>query len=98
MAEKQDQNHWQGYFDWQVQTIMLARDVVDPIARGDDAAVDQRREEVKQAVGRFTMSVVPDAYRNDPTLQWPPSVIMEITKATLYEAARLAGMLAPPPD
>ncbi|BAM04557.1 hypothetical protein [Phycisphaera mikurensis] len=95
-ASEQD-NPLQGYFDWQVNTIMLARDVREPLRGGDEAAHRRRRGEVEEAVRRFTLSVVPEAYRNDPTLQWPPSVMIEITRATLYEAARLAGMLAEPP-
>ena len=91
------ENPLQGYFDWQVNTIMLARDVTEPLKGGDDAGHRRRRREVEEAVRAFTLSVVPEAYRNDPTLNWPPSVMIEITKATLYEAARLAGMLAPPP-
>ena len=90
-------NPLQGYFDWQVNTIMLARDVTEPLRGGDEAAHRRRRTEVEEAVKQFTLAVVPEAYRNDPSLDWPPSVMIEITRATLYEAARLAGMLAEPP-
>ena len=96
-AEEAD-NPLQGYYDWQVNTIMLARDVTDPIRGGDEAAHRARRAEVEDAVRQFTLQVVPEAYRNDPTLNWPPEVMMEITRATLYEAARVAGMLASPPS
>lgn len=91
-------NPLQGYFDWQVNTIMLARDIGQPLKGGDDAAHRRRRGEVEEAVRKFTLSVVPEAYQNDPTLAWPPEVMMQITRATLYEAARLAGMLADPPQ
>jgi hypothetical protein len=83
----------QGYFDWQVNTLMLARDLTDPIEPGDDSAHQQRRAETEDHVRRLSLAVIPAVYQNDPELPWPPAVMMAITRATIAEAAKLAGLM-----
>ncbi len=85
-------NPLQGYFDWQVNTLMLAYDLAEPIERGNEEAHRNRRADVEDEVRRFTLAVIPDVYRNDPSLPWPPSVMMDITRATLLRAAQVAGL------
>jgi hypothetical protein len=83
----------QGYYDWQVNTLMLAYDLQSPLVGGDDQAHMQRRMGIEQEVRELTLAVVPDVYKNDPELDWPPAVMMDITRATLYRAAQIAGVV-----
>ncbi|MEM8783761.1 MAG: hypothetical protein AAGE65_13025 [Planctomycetota bacterium] len=85
-------NPLQGYFDWQVNTLMLAYDLAEPITGPDESAHRTRRASVEDEVRRFSLAVVPEVYRNDPSLDWPPDVMMDITRATLLRAAQVAGL------
>ena len=76
-----DQNPLQPYFDWQVTTIMLARDLVDPLG-DDDQAAEQRRREVELEVSELVLKMIPDVYKNDPELAWPPEMLRNITRLT----------------
>ena len=87
-----DDNPLQGYFDWQVTTLMLARDLADPIPGDDDQAHHDRRHEVEDQVRVLTLGVVPEQFKHDASLAWPPEVMMQITRATLKEAAKIAGL------
>ena len=82
----------QGYFDWQVTTLMLAYDLNDPVDPRDSRAGEERRRSVEQEVRSVTLAVVPDLYRNDPSLDWPPDLMMAITRTTLKRAADIAGL------
>ena len=96
MAEQnneQDGNPLQGYFDWQVTTLMLARDLVDPLPRDDEAAHHQRTDEIEQEVRTLTLGVLPEQFKHDATLAWPPELMMTITRETLKHAARIAGLV-----
>lgn len=86
-------NPLQGYYDWQVNTLMLAYDLHDPLRSGDEEAHRKRRAGVEDEVRRLTLAVVPDVYKNDATLDWPPDVMMDITRATLLRSAQLAGVV-----
>ncbi|MEM9345694.1 MAG: hypothetical protein AAGB26_03650 [Planctomycetota bacterium] len=94
MAEQnqEEQNPLQGYFDWQVTTLMLAHDLSDPIASGSDEAHQQRRQQVEEEVRTLTLGVLPEQFKHDATLAWPPELMMAITRETLKYAARLAGL------
>ena len=94
MSETTDAaNPMQGYFDWQVNTLMLAYDLGSPV-RGDDAeGAERRRRSVEDEVRTLTLAMVPDVYKEDPTLGWPPPVMMDITRATLLRAAEVAGIV-----
>jgi hypothetical protein len=80
--EDQEDNPLQGYFDWQVTTLLLAYDLTDPLPSDDAKAIEQRRTNAEQEVRDFTLAVVPEKYLNDPSLDWPPEVMMAITRAT----------------
>ena len=82
----------QGYYDWQVTTLMLAYDLNDPIDAADPDAGEQRRRSIEEEVRAMTLSVVPDIYKNDPNLDWPPELMMSITRVTLKRAAEVAGL------
>jgi len=85
-------NPLQGYFEWQVTTLLLARDLAEPVGRGDAEAIEARRRAAEAEVSELTLAVVPDVYKNDPSLDWPPEVMMAITRATLKRAAELAQL------
>jgi len=83
----------QGYYDWQVTTLMLAHDLNDPINAGDTEQSETRRRALEDEVRQITLAVVPDLYKQDPSLDWPPELMMAITKTTLEHAARIVGLL-----
>ena len=87
-----DENPLQGYFDWQVTTLMLAHDLVDPIPARNDDAHHARRHEVEDEVRALTLGVLPEKYKHDATLPWPPDLMMSITRETLLTASRIAGL------
>lgn len=76
-----DDNPLKPYFDWQVTTIMLAHDLVDPI-EDDQAVAERRRLEIERQVSEMVLAMVPDVYKNDPELQWPPDMLRNITRRT----------------
>jgi len=89
--EDQEDNPLQGYFDWQVTTLLLAYDLVDPIPGDSPQAIEQRRTRTEQEVREFTLAVVPKMYLNDPNLDWPPEVMMAITRATFDRLNQITG-------
>lgn len=91
-----EQSPLQGYFDWQVTTLMLAYDLSNPIDRGDAQGVMQRRGHVEREVSDLTLALIPDLYKNDSSLEWPPALMMEITRTTLAKAAEIAGIVSAP--
>lgn len=96
MAHDHDHDHedspLQGYFDWQVNTLMLAYDLKNPLDRGDERSVQRRRHDVEAEVSRLSLAEIPEIYRNDPALPWPPSVMMALTRATLKRACEIANL------
>lgn len=89
--DDQADNPLQGYFDWQVTTLLLAYDLVDPIPGDSPEAIETRRTQTEQEVREFTLAVVPDMYLNDPNLDWPPEVMMAITRATFDRVNQITG-------
>ncbi|MEM6257403.1 MAG: hypothetical protein AAGI37_03710 [Planctomycetota bacterium] len=89
----EEENPLQGYFDWQVTTLMLARDLSDPMPSGSDEAHQQRRHQVEEEVRTLTLGVLPEQFKHDATLAWPPELMMTITRETLKHAAKRAGLI-----
>lgn len=89
--QNQADNPLQGYFDWQVTTLLLAYDLMDPIPADAPEQIENRRTETEQEVRDFTLAVVPEAYLNDPNLDWPPEVMMAITRATFDRLNQITG-------
>ena len=87
-----EDNPLQGYFDWQVTTLMLARDLAEPIG-GDEEAHHQRRHEVEDEVRLLTLGILPEEFKHDASLQWSPELMMQITRVTLKQAAKIAGLV-----
>lgn len=90
--EHEEDNPLQGYFDWQVTTLMLARDLSDPIDGEDEDAHHQRRHQVEDEVRTLTLGILPEQYKHDATLAWPPELMMAITRETLKAASKIAGL------
>lgn len=80
------------YFDWQVSTLLLAYDVVEPLERGDDARLTERQKAVDLEVHELAMKTIPAAYRKNPGLEFPPAVVMLLTRATLTRAMEIIGL------
>ena len=92
MEQDEAQNPLQGYFDWQVTTLMLAKDLAQPLTRGNDAEHQARRAETEDEVREFTLAIIPREYLEQPGREWPPDLMMRITRATLERAATTAGI------
>jgi hypothetical protein len=82
----------QGYYDWQVTTLMLAYDLNDPIDPTEPGAGENRRRTIEEEVRVLTLALVPELLKNDPELDWPPELMMAITRSTLKRAADVAGL------
>jgi hypothetical protein len=81
------------YFDWQVSTLMLAYDVIDPIARIDSARQTERQQQVEREIYELAQATIPPAYRQNPEMDFPPAVVMLLTRATLKRAAMIVGIV-----
>ena len=82
-----------GYWDWQVSTLMLAHDTVDPIGRDDLAAQQKRQEAVEREVRDVALSVIPPDYQSDEAKELTPEIVIRMTRATLKRAAEIVGLL-----
>ncbi len=91
--EAHENNPLQGYFDWQVNTLMLAYDLADPLPGGDDDAHRQRRTRVEEEVRRFSLDAIPQRYKDDPQLDWPPEVMMALTRTTFVRVRQITESL-----
>ena len=81
------------YYDWQVSTLMLAYDAVEPLGRADDAGLQAREEGVQRELQRMVQDVLPEDYRQNPERDFPPGVVVLLTTATLRRAAQIVGLL-----
>lgn len=90
--DHEEENPLQGYFDWQVTTLMLAHDLVDPISGADEQTHHERRHKVEDEVRVLTLGLLPEEYKHDATLDWPAELMMSITRETLRRAALIAGV------
>lgn len=95
MPHEHDHNHddnpLQGYFDWQVTTLLLAYDLVDPIPGDAAKAIEERRTRTEQEVRELSLAVIPEKYKSDPSLDWPPDVMMAITRATFKRVTEITA-------
>ena len=91
MAEQDQSQDTHGYYDWQMNTLLLAYDVVDPMPRGNEAAMNERREKVEHELREMALRILPDAYHTDPTLDVTPELMMAFTKETLARANEIAN-------
>ena len=81
------------YYDWQVSTLMLAYDAIEPLHRTDDAGLEAREKKVQLELQAMVQSVLPEDYRLNPERDFPPGVVVLLTTATLRRAAEIVGVL-----
>ena len=81
------------YYDWQVSTLMLAYDVIDPIHREDLESQQTRHESVEHEVREIALRVIPPDYQQDQSKELSPEVVMQMTRATLQRASQIVGLL-----
>lgn len=79
------------YYDWQVSTLMLAYDVVEPLARDDSAALADREQNVRVELRDMVHSVLPRDYLQNPQSEFPPEIVAALTRATLARAMAIVG-------
>ncbi len=84
-------NPLQGYFDWQVTTLMLAYDLHDPIDRAQEDEAVRRRQRVEREVRDLSLAQVPREYLEDNDREWTPDVMRAITRATLRRAGEIVN-------
>jgi hypothetical protein len=80
------------YYDWQVSTLMLAYDAIEPLARDDEARLARRQQQVEEELHRMVHAVLPEDYRRDPQREFPPEVVVMLTRATLRRAGQILGL------
>lgn len=81
------------YYEWQISTLMLAYDAVDPIPRNEEKRIATRQMEVEEEVHRLAHSVIPQAYRENPQLDFPAPIVVLLTHATVKRAAEILGFI-----
>jgi hypothetical protein len=82
-----------GYFEWQVNTLMLAYDVVEPLARSDLKAQHERQQKVEHEVRDIALSIIPPDFREQEGRELTPEIVMRMTQATLRRAGQIVGLL-----
>ena len=92
MPAETSQNKTHIYFEWQCATLMYAHDVVEPLHRLDEDAIARRRQQVEEEVYKLFVATVPQALRDDPSADFPATVVMDLTRATLRRACEIAGV------
>jgi len=79
------------YYDWQVSTLMLAYDAVEPLARDDVPALAQREEHVQRELYELVHDTLPREYLDNPQSDFPPGIVTLLTRATLRRALEICG-------
>lgn len=81
------------YFDWQVSTLMLAYDVAEPLSRDDDKALGEREQAVHRELFALARAILPKEYLENPQTDFPPEIVVLLTRATVARAAQILGMV-----
>jgi hypothetical protein len=81
------------YYDWQVSTLLLAYDAAEPLARSDDARLAKRQQDVELELHTLAHEILPKEYLENPQQDFPPQVVIAMTRATLQRAAAIVGLL-----
>ena len=81
------------YYDWQVSTLLLAYDAVDPLRRDDTAGLTQRQQAVERELHDIAHAILPRDYLENPQTDFPPEIVVQMTRATLERAAVIVGLL-----
>lgn len=91
MADAQSEGT-HSYYDWQISTLMLAYDAVEPLPRDDNERIAKREEQVQREVRDLAMAVIPPDFQRDASREFPPEVIVQMTRATLKRASEIVGL------
>jgi hypothetical protein len=83
------------YYDWQVSTLLLAYDAVDPLRRDDVESLAKRQQAVELELHHLAHAILPPTYLENPQTDFPAEVVMQMTRATLRRAAIIVGLLPP---
>lgn len=81
------------YYDWQVSTLLLAYDAVEPLSRNDDDALARRQQSVERELYELVQAALPKSYLDNPQTEFPPEMVILLTKATLQRAATIVGLV-----
>lgn len=81
------------YFDWQLSTLMLAYDTVEPLDREDVESQAKREEGIRRELYDLAHAVLPEEFLKNPTNDFPPEIVMLLTRATVARAAQIMGMV-----
>jgi hypothetical protein len=84
------------YFDWQVSTLMLAYDVANPMPRSEEKRLAERQQHVEKEIHELALATIPPAYKQNPELDFPPAVVIMLTRATLRRASEIVGLISSP--
>ena len=76
-------------YDWQVSTLMLARDVADPIDRDDEAAMAGREQAVMRELREIAELIVPAEFWQDGGRELTPTLARDLTRAVLRRAVEI---------
>jgi len=79
------------YYEWQLSTLMLAYDAVDPLERDDSDAHAKRQQDCEKELYDLVQAVLPKDYLENPQEDFPPDVVVELTKATIRRAATIVA-------
>lgn len=74
------------YYDWQMSTLLLAYDALEPLQRNDHAAQSERESLVDRELYELVHATLPQSYRDNPSAEFPPEVVVMLTRATLDRA------------
>jgi hypothetical protein len=80
------------YYDWQLSTLLLAYDAVEPLDREDIAGLEARQRRVEQELHDLAHAILPPEYLTNPGRDFPPAVVIAMTRATLARAAAIVGL------
>lgn len=74
------------YYDWQMSTLLLAYDAIEPISRDDVKAQMERESKVDRELYELVHATLPQSYKDNPSAEFPPEIVMLLTRATLDRA------------
>jgi hypothetical protein len=86
MAQGSDVSH--SLYDWQVSTLMLARDAAEPLDRDDSAALAEREQAVMLELRDLAQRVVPPEYWQEGR-ELTPALAHDLTRAVLRRAVEI---------
>ena len=81
------------YYDWQLSTLMLAYDVIQPLDRDDSEGLAKREDKVQHELRDMVHAVLPKDYLENPQAEFPPQIVAILTVATLQRAVEIVSRL-----